>query len=122
MKASAATDAAYPQHMATAAATTAKRLAALCNPLRGQVVAGVRIHDARAEVTPGAVEPIIRLTLLLDDPEDGRDTWPMDAMREMESRAWDEAARLGLPEWVYVKHVPLSDAAGSFPHSILGDR
>jgi len=104
--------------MVTATTTTTEELAALCEALRGQVIAGVRIHDARAEVTPGATdELVVRLTLLLDDPENGHDTWPLDAMRAMESSAWDEASRLGIPEWVYVKHVPLSDAAGSFPRS-----
>lgn len=105
----------YAGHVTAATTTTATKLAALCDVLRGQVVADIRIHDARAELVPGATgETIVRLTLLLDDPAPGNDTWPLDALREMESRAWDEATGLGIPEWIYVKHAPLSDAAGSF--------
>ncbi len=86
-----------------------------CDALRGQVVAGIRIHDARAELVPGATgETIVRLSLLLDDPALGNDTWPLEALRDIETRAWDEAVILGIPEWIYVKHAPLSDAAGSF--------
>jgi hypothetical protein len=99
----------------TAATTTRPaKLAALCDALHGQVVAGIRIHDARAELVPGATgETIVRLTLLLDDPPAGAETWPLDALRDTGTRAWDEAARLAIPEWVYVKHAPLSDA-GAF--------
>lgn len=100
--------------MTAATSTTPAKLAAPCDALRGQVVAGIRIHDTRAELVPGATgETIVRFTLLLDDPAAGEDTWPLDALREMETRAWDEAADLGISEWVYVKHTPLSDA-GSF--------
>ena len=105
---------AYPGAMTAATSTTPAKLAALCDALRGQVVADIRIHDARAELVPGATgETIVRLTLLLDDPAAGENTWPLDALRAMETRAWDEAASLAIPEWVYVKHAPLSDA-GSF--------
>lgn len=105
----------YAGYVTAATTTTAAKLAALCDALRGQVVTGVRIHDARAELVPGATgETIVRLTLLLDDPAPGNDTWPLDALRDMETRAWDGAAALAIPEWIYVKHAPLSDAAGSF--------
>jgi len=104
----------YAGLVTAATTTTPAKLAALCDALRGQIVAGVRIHDVRAELVPGATgETIVRLTLLLDDPAVDADTWPLDTLREMETRAWDEAARLGIPEWVYVKHTPLSDA-GTF--------
>ena len=106
----------YAGSVTAATTTTPAKLAALCDALRGQTVAGVRIHDVRAELVPGATgETIVRLTLLLDDPAAGEDTWPLDALREMETRAWDEAARLGIPEWVYVKHTPLSDAGAFRP-------
>lgn len=102
--------------MTAATTTTPAKLAALCEALRGQAVADIRIHDARAELVPGATgETIVRLTLLLDDPAAGEDTWSLEALREMETRAWDEAARLGIPEWVYVKHAPLSDAGAFRP-------
>ena len=88
----------YPGEMTTAA-TTRGKLPMLTAALRGQVVDGIRIHDAVADLTTGAVDDVIvRLTLLLDDPEQGRRTWPLDAIRAMESRAWDEAAALGIPE------------------------
>lgn len=104
----------YAGPVTAATTTTPAKLAALCDTLRGQVVGGIRIHDARAELVPGATgETIVRLTLLIDDPAAGADTWPLDALRDMETRAWDEAAKLAIPEWVYVKHTPLSDA-GSF--------
>lgn len=107
---------AYAGAMTAATSTTPTKLAALCDLLRGQVVDGVRIHDARAELVPGATgETIVRLTLLLDDPAPGTDTWPLDTLRAMESRAWDEAAALAIPEWVYVKHTPLSDAGAFRP-------
>jgi hypothetical protein len=100
--------------MTGATTTSAAELAALCDALRGQLVAGIRVHDARAEMVPGATgETIVRLTLLLDDPAAGQDTWPHGALRELETRAWDEAATLRIPEWVFVMHAPLSDA-GSF--------
>lgn len=115
MTTTAAAGSAYPGAMTTATATTPAKLAALCDALRDQVVAGIRIHDTRAEIVTGATgEPIVRLTLLLDDPAAG-ETWPLDAIEDMETRAWDEANQLGIPEWVYVKHVPRSDAAGTFP-------
>lgn len=105
---------AYPGAMTAATTTTPAKLAGLCDALRGQIVNGIRLHDARAELVPGATgETIVRLTLLLDDPMAGEDTWPLDALRDMETRAWDEAAGLAIPEWVYVKHTPLSDA-GTF--------
>lgn len=104
----------YAGAVTAATTTTPTKLAALCVALRGQVVAGVRIHDARAELVPGATgETIVRLTLLLDDP--AADTWPLDALRDMETRAWDEAVKLAIPEWVYVKHAPLSDAGAFRP-------
>ena len=106
----------YAGAMTAATSTTPTKLAALCDALRGQVLDGVRIHDARAELVPGATgETIVRLTLLLDDPAAGEDTWPLDVLRAMESRAWDEAAALAIPEWVYVKHTPLSDAGAFRP-------
>jgi hypothetical protein len=100
--------------MTGATTTSAAELAALCDALRGQLVAGIRVHDARAELIPGATgETIVRLTLLLDDPAAGEDTWPHGALRDLETRAWDEAVTLGIPEWVYVKYAPLSEP-GSF--------
>jgi hypothetical protein len=111
MTSAASPSALYAGPVTAATTTTPARLAALCDALRGQAVADIRIHDARAELVPGATgETIVRLTLLLDDPAAGEDTWPLDALRKMETRAWDEAARLDIPEWVYVKHTPLSDA------------
>jgi hypothetical protein len=101
--------------MTAATTATPAKLAALCDALRGQVIAGIRVHDARAELVPGATgETIVRLTLLLDDPAAGEDTWPLDALRDMETLAWDEAGRLDIPEWVYVKHSALSNAETSF--------
>jgi len=86
----------YPGSMTAATATTPAKLAALCDALR-------------AEIVPGATgEPIVRLTLVIDDPAPRLRTWPLDALRSMETLAWDEAARLGIAEWVYVKHRPLS--------------
>lgn len=105
----------YAGHVTAATTTTPAKLAALCDALRGQVIDGIRIHDARAELVPGATgETIVRLTLLLDDPVPGHDTWPLDALRDMETRAWDKAAALAIPEWVYVKHASLRNAAESF--------
>jgi hypothetical protein len=106
--------AAYPEGVTAGTGTTPAKLAALCDALRGQALGGIQVHDASAELVPGATgETIIRLTLLLDDPAAGRDTWPLEALRRMETRAWDEAAALDIPEWVYVKHASLGNAAGS---------
>ncbi len=59
----------------------------------------------RAEIVPGAMgEPIVRLALVLDDPPPDLRTWPLNALRAMETLAWDEAAPPGISEWVYVKH------------------
>jgi hypothetical protein len=88
--------------------TTSAKLAVLCETLRRRVIGGIRIHDARAEIVPGATgEAIVRFTLVLDDPASRRHTWPLDALRSMETQAWDEAARLEIIEWVYVKHLPI---------------
>jgi hypothetical protein len=96
----------------TMATTSAETLAALCAALRGQVVAGVRIHEARAEVKPGSDdEPIVRLTLLVDDPKRGRDTWAVETVRAIEGRARREAWSLGMSEWVYVTLIGLGEAA-----------
>lgn len=97
--------------MTATTATTPATLAALCAALRGEVVAGIRIHEARAELVPGATgETIVRLTLVLDDPGPDRRTWDLGALRDMETLAWDEAAALSIPEWVYVKHASVSRA------------
>jgi hypothetical protein len=101
----------------TATTTAPADLDALCAALRGEVVSGVRIHDARAELVPGATgETIVRLTLVLDDPAPGRRTWSLGALRDMETRAWDEAAALAITEWVYVKHAPLSRSGPTRGH------
>jgi hypothetical protein len=94
--------------MVTLTVTTPAKLAALCEALRGRVIDGILIHDTRTEIVPGATgEPIVRVTLILDDPESRRHTWSLDALRSMETQAWDEAARLEITEWVYVKHLPI---------------
>lgn len=101
---------AYPGAVTTAA-TTAEKLPVLVDALRGQVVAGVRIHDLHAEIKPGAEgDTVVRLTLLVDDPRPGTRTWPVETRREIERRAQDEAWRLGVPEWTYVALVALGEA------------
>jgi hypothetical protein len=112
MTTTAATHAAYPGHMATATTATAEKLAALCEALRGQVIAGVRVHEVTAEVKPGSDgEPIVRLRLIVTDPARGRDTWPVETVRSIEQRARDEAWKRGLAEWVYVTLIGQNEAA-----------
>lgn len=93
-----------------ATSSTPAQLAALCDGLRGQVVAGITIHDVRAELTSGATgETIVHLLLLLDDWGTDEHLWPAEALREMKDLARDEAVRLGIHEWLFVRHRPLSD-------------
>jgi hypothetical protein len=97
---------------ATTTSATADTLAALSDALRGQVIEGVRVHEASAEITLGADnESIVRLRLVVDDPAPDRGTWPVSAVRAIQRRAWEEAWRLGIPEWAYVVLVPRSEAA-----------
>jgi hypothetical protein len=111
MTTTAASHAAYPGVMATATTTTAEKLAALCDALRGQVIAGVRVHEATAEIKPGSDgEPIVRLRLVAADPARGRDTWPVETVRSIEQRARHEAWKLGVAEWVYVTLIGQSEA------------
>jgi hypothetical protein len=99
--------------MTASASTTPTTLTALCDALRGRVVDGISVHDAGAEIVPGATgESIVRLTLVLDDPTAGLDTWPHKAIHAIDKFAWDEAGRLGIAE-VYMKHRPLSAVESS---------
>jgi hypothetical protein len=97
--------------MTTATTATAEKLTALCDALRSQVVAGVRIYGASAEVKQGSDgEPIVRLRLIVADPAAGQDTWQVETVRRIEQRARDEAWKLGLAEWVYVTLIGQSEA------------
>ncbi|HMA46676.1 MAG TPA: hypothetical protein VKP11_05675 [Frankiaceae bacterium] len=105
--------------------TSAQMLSTLAEALRGQTVAGVRIHEVTAELTDGAEnETIARVSMLVDDPQPGRDTWPVATIEAIEWRARQAAWALGIDEWVYPNLVGLSEATeDAFPAaSITGAR
>jgi hypothetical protein len=89
----------------------------LADAIRGRVVEGVRIHDAQAFTdvdTDG--EPVVRLRVLVGNPRAGERTWPVETHRAINRLARQEAARLGVTDWVYVSRVALREAArGGFP-------
>ncbi len=99
--------------------TTSEMLAELVRSMRGQVVDGIRVHDATAEVdfqVDG--ETIVRLRLLIDDPLASAPTWPLETCGTLTHLAWSEARRLDIQEWVVVWFVGLSKADPSdFPET-----
>jgi hypothetical protein len=93
----------YAGRMDDRSRTTTAMLTELADRMRGRVVDGIRIHDARAVLDWGAGnELVVILTAVVDDPAPGLPTWPLDALRTMDRLAEDEAARIGIEEWVYV--------------------
>lgn len=55
-------------------------------------------------------EPVTRITLLVDDPWAGEDTWPLEAVVDLKRRLSRRAVELGLPA-ASVTLVPESEAA-----------
>lgn len=110
----AAVGAAYPDPMFDLVPTTTPAmLTALAEALRGRTVAGITIHDAVAESVLGADDrPIVRLSLVLDDAAPDLDTWPYDALREIDRLARTTALELGVEEFVYIVREGVSAATG----------
>lgn len=54
-------------------------------------------------------EPVTRITLLVDDPGEGEDTWQFDAVRELKDKLTRKTIELGLPA-ASVTLVPDSEA------------
>lgn len=95
-------------------ATSTRMLDDLVEAIRGRVIGGLRVHDAHAELKPGAEgDTVVRLTVLVDDPPAGAPTWPLDAADAIEHEAQRIAWDLGIVEWVYLVFVPLSEVATS---------
>jgi hypothetical protein len=95
---------------------TPEALTALADALRGRAVEGVRIHDVMLERDFGIdYEPWLRVTLLLDDPRPGQPTWPVAAMEAISRTAREAAWELGIPTWLRLSHVSISEAGDVFP-------
>lgn len=107
-------DAAYPDPMfEMVSTTTPAMLTGLSDAVRGRTIAGITIHDAVAESVLGAEDrPIVRLSLVLDDAAPELDTWPHDALREIDQLVWDTALRLDIEEFVFIKRQGMSAANG----------
>jgi hypothetical protein len=93
-------------------------LARLVDAVRGQVVEGIRIHDAQTSIDIDINgEPVVHLRMLVDDPPPGELTWPVDTifamMRFAREVAWH---RIGIPDQVRSSRVALQEAErGGFP-------
>lgn len=96
--------------------TSAALLPALADALRGQTVEGVHIHDAAVELTDGVEgETVARVSLLVDDPQPGARTWPVETVQNIEWLARRQAWALGIGEWVFLKLIAVSEATeGTF--------
>jgi len=97
---------------------TPEMLEQLVDAMRGRVVEGIRIHDARASTDIGGHGiPMVRVVLLVDDPQPDEWTWPVEKIRAIDYLARREAwQRIGIPDHVYTTHVALCEAEeGGFP-------
>lgn len=93
--------------------TTPEMLDALVNALRGQVIDDVRIHDAKAEITSGSdFEPVVRVSVLLDNPPLSAGTWSTSTLMAIQDKAWEISKQLGISDWSYVTHIALNEAEG----------
>jgi hypothetical protein len=97
--------------------TMAEMLTALADALRGRTVDGVHIYDALVERDLGIDnEPIVRVTLLLDNPRPGLPTWPVGTIRSLDDLSRRVAWDLGIVDWLPIVHVSARDAEDSgFP-------
>ena len=103
---------------------TPEMLADLVEALRGQVINGVRIHDARAatDITYEG-EPVVRVRVLLDDPRPTEDIWPVKTTTAIGLLALREGWRVGIPDWVFASYTRLSNAEREgFPAAAPGER
>jgi len=91
---------------------TPEMLEQLVDAMRGRVVDGIRIHDARASTDiDGDGEPMVRLVVLVDDPQPDEWTWPVEKIYAIDTLALREAwHRIGIPDSVYTTYVALSEA------------
>jgi hypothetical protein len=91
---------------------TPEMLGRLVEAVRGQVIEGVRIHDARAstQIDWDGV-PIVRLYVLVDDPPPGEPTWPVDAILAIMGFAGRQAwQQIGIPDEVWTSPVSVREA------------
>jgi len=91
---------------------TPEMLARLVDAMRGQVVEGVRIHDAQTSIDIDINgEPVVHLRLLIDDPPPGEPTWPVETIFRMMRLARDVAwHQIGIPDQVWSSRVALRQA------------
>lgn len=72
----------------------------LVEAIRGRVIGGLRVHDAHAELKPGADgDTVLRVTALVDDPPAGERGWRLDSTGAVEHEARRIAWDLGVAEW-----------------------
>jgi hypothetical protein len=107
----------YAGRMDDRSRTTTAMLTELADGMRGRVVDGIRIHDARAVLDWGAGnELIVRLTVVIDDAPEELDGWPLDALASIDRVARHEGYRIGIEEWIYVRRRKLSTVEGGRLH------
>lgn len=71
----------------------------------------LEVHRARIALDDSRDgEPVTRITLLVDDPPAGEETWRFDVVRDLKRRLSRRAVELGLPA-ASVTLVPESEAA-----------
>lgn len=74
-------------------------------------VEGLEVHKAAVSLDERQDgEPVTRITLLVNDPREGRDTWEFEAVRDLKRRISRKAIELELPA-ASVTLVPDSEAA-----------
>ncbi len=92
--------------------TTPEMLVALAEAMRGQVIDGVLIHDAVAELVPRVdTAQIVHLYVLLDDPIRPATTWPTETCSRVGDLAYREGGHIGIEEYVLTTPFGVSDAA-----------
>lgn len=100
----------YCEH-ATTSGVTSKMLTDLASAMRGQIIEGLRIHDARADIKIGAeLEPFVRVYTVVDDPEPGERTWKFSVNRAIQNEAKNVAEKLGISIWTEVWFTSLSSS------------
>jgi hypothetical protein len=71
---------------------------------------GLKVQKAQVSLDESQDgEPVTRITLLVNDPEPGKETWDFDSVRELKRELARRATELGLPS-TSVTLVPNSEA------------
>lgn len=78
-------------------------LQALQERMRGARSGEVEVLDVRLEYRlDEASEEYVRVTLILSDPAPGRETWPLQSVKELYRRAYAEVGRLEITSYLAV--------------------